>query len=41
MTLAVLVGVTVLLVLVAMAGAGYLIDRDAGRREGPAAPKGR
>jgi UPF0716 family protein affecting phage T7 exclusion len=32
-TLAALVGVTVLVVLVAMAVAGYLIDRDAGRRE--------
>ncbi len=33
MTLAVLVGFTVLLVLVAMGGIGYLIERDAGSRE--------
>jgi hypothetical protein len=31
--LALLVGITVLLVLAAMAAAGYLIDKDAGRRE--------
>lgn len=33
MTLALLVGITVLLVLVAMGAAGYAIDKDAGRRE--------
>jgi hypothetical protein len=31
--LAVLVGITVLLVLVAMGVAGYLIEKDAGRKE--------
>jgi hypothetical protein len=31
--LAIFVGITVLVVLAAMAAAGYLIDRDAGRRE--------
>ena len=33
MTLAALVGATVLVVLVAMAAAGYLIERDADRRD--------
>ena len=33
MTLAALVGLTVLVVLVAMAVAGYVIDKDASRRE--------
>jgi hypothetical protein len=32
-TLAALVGLTVLVVLVAMAVAGYVIDQDAARRE--------
>jgi hypothetical protein len=31
--LALLVGVAVLVVVTAMAAAGYLIDRDAGRKE--------